>query len=34
MNEELFELILFIIAIIAGFVAGVKCGKDNVNDDY
>lgn len=28
MNEELFELILLIIAIIASFVAGVKCGKD------
>lgn len=34
MNEELFELILLIIAIIASFVAGVKCGKDNVSDDY
>jgi hypothetical protein len=33
MNEELFDFILFIIAIIAGFVAGVKCGKDNVSDD-
>lgn len=33
MNEELFEFILFIIAIIAGFVAGVKCGKNNVSDD-
>lgn len=29
MNEELFELILFIITIIAGFVAGVICGKDD-----
>ena len=33
MNEELFELILLIIAIIAGFVAGVKCGKNNVSED-
>ena len=33
MNEDLFDFILFIIAIIAGIVAGVKCGKDNVSDD-
>ena len=33
MNGDLFEFILFIIAIIASFVAGVKCGKDNVSDD-
>lgn len=33
MNEDLFDFILLIIAIIAGFVAGVKCGKDNVSDD-
>ena len=33
MNGDLFELILLIIVIIAGFVAGVKCGKDNVSDD-
>ena len=33
MNEDLFEFILFIIAIITAFVAGVKCGKNNVNDD-
>ena len=33
MNEELFEFILFIIAIIAGFVVGVKCSKNNVSDD-
>lgn len=33
MNEDLFDFILLIIAIIAGFVAGVKCGKNNVSDD-
>ena len=33
MNEDLFEFILFIIAMITSFVAGVKCGKDNVSDD-
>lgn len=33
MNEDLFDFIMLIIAIIAGFVAGVKCGKDNVSDD-
>lgn len=33
MTEDLFDFILLIIAIIAGFVAGVKCGKDNVSDD-
>lgn len=33
MNEDLFEFILFIIAMIASFVTGVKCGKSNVSDD-
>ncbi len=33
MNEDLFDFILLIIAMIASFVAGVKCGKDNVSDD-
>jgi hypothetical protein len=33
MNKEVFEFILFIIGIIAGFVAGVKCGKSNASDD-
>ena len=33
MNEDLFNFILLIIAMIASFVAGVKCGKDNVSDD-
>lgn len=33
MNEDLYEFVLFIIAIIASFVAGVKCGKNNVSDD-
>lgn len=27
MDEWLFEFILFIIAMIASFIAGVKCGK-------
>lgn len=33
MNEDLYNFILFIIAMIAGFVAGVKCGKNNISDD-
>lgn len=33
MNGDLYNFILFIIAIIASFVAGVKCGKNNVSDD-
>lgn len=33
MNGDLYNFILFIIAIIAAFVAGVKCGKNNVSDD-
>ena len=33
MNGDLYNFILFIIAIIAGFVAVVKCGKNNVSDD-
>lgn len=33
MNEDLFDFILLIIAIIAGFVAGVKCCKNNASDD-
>lgn len=33
MNGDLYNFILFIIAIIASFVAGVKCGKDNISDD-
>lgn len=33
MNEDLFDFILFIIAIITAFVTGVKCGKNNVSDD-
>ena len=33
MNGDLYNFLLFIIAMIACFVAGVKCGKDNVSDD-
>lgn len=33
MNGDLYNFILLIIAFIAGFVAGVKCGKNNVSDD-
>ena len=33
MNENLFDFILLIIAIIAAFIFGVKCGKNNVSDD-
>lgn len=33
MNGDLYNFILFIIAMIASFVAGVKCGKDNISDD-
>ena len=33
MNEDLFDFILFIIAIITAFVTGVKCGKNIENND-
>jgi hypothetical protein len=33
MDENLFDFILFIIAIITAFVTGVKCGKSNASDD-